>query len=73
MLLRQAAGPYARPQTFERFRLADASKGIPYYLLDDTQETQGRLSIRTDPIGQVFPKLRLKDRNTLSLLRHRSD
>ncbi len=36
MLLRQAAGPYARPETFERFRLADAPKWIPHYLINDT-------------------------------------
>ena len=61
MLLGKATGPDAGGEIFERFRLANAGKGIAHDCLDQLECPHGRLSFGFDPIAEVVPKLRLED------------
>jgi hypothetical protein len=61
MFLGKAAGPDARREIFERFRLANSLEWVAYNRLDKVECAQGNLSIDFDPVAEVFPELRLED------------
>jgi hypothetical protein len=62
VFLCEAARPRARWKVLERFRLADATKGVAEHRLDNTESTKRHLPVGFCPESEVFDELRLKDR-----------
>lgn len=60
MFLRDSAGPNARAEKLDRFRLADSLKGVQHDRFNQLKNAQRRLPIRLHPISQILPELRLK-------------
>ena len=61
MLLGKTTRPDAGGEIFERFRFANACKGIAHDSLDQIERPHGSLSVGFDPVAEVFPELRLED------------
>ena len=67
MLLGYASRPRARQNVLQRLGFADSGKGIADDGLDEVEHPQRNLAIGCDPELEVFPKLSMKDGETLAL------
>jgi hypothetical protein len=65
VFLREAPGPRARWKVLERFRFANASKGIAEHRLDNSESTKRHLPVCFHPESEVLDELRLKDGQAL--------
>ena len=61
VFLCKAARPRARWKVLERFRLANASKGVAERRLDNSESTKRHLPVGFHPEPEVFDELRLED------------
>jgi hypothetical protein len=57
MLLSKTTRPDAGGEIFERFRFANACKGIAHDGLDQVKRTHCNLTVDFDPVAEVFPEL----------------
>ena len=72
MFLRDAPRPTTCQQISERFGLARTLEWIANYRFDQIQHSGGDSPVGFDPVSQVFPKLRMEDRDPLTLPWHRA-
>lgn len=68
VLLGEAAGPCVRREIAKGLGLTDSREGIPKNGLHEIHAAEGELSIGIDPMPKIVPKLRVKNRLSLSPL-----
>jgi len=61
MFLGKTTRPDAGGEIFERFRFANACKGIADDSLDQVERPHGSFPVGFDPVAEVFPEFRLED------------